>query len=361
MCSKEKKKRINFYFMENHESFMQRCIDLARLGIRDVTPNPMVGAVVVHNNRIIGEGYHRFYGKPHAEVNAIQSVSKDDLHLLSESTIYVSLEPCNHIGKTPACSELIKKSGIKKVVVACKDPFEKVAGTGIENLRSAGVEVIVGVLEKEAIELNKRFFTFHTKKRPYIILKWAQTKDGFIDKIRNEADPVGVNWITNSECKTLVHTWRSEEHAILVGNKTVLNDNPSLTTRDVIGKNPIRICIDPSLKIPTSSSILNDESSTIVLNSIKNEIVGSTSYQKLKDFNLNNILNQLYESEIQSIIVEGGRETIQQFINENTWDEARVLLGNTTFENGIPAPRIHVTPSKTELFSNTQIYYYHNK
>lgn len=347
--------------MENHELFMQRCIELARLGIRDVAPNPMVGAVVVYNNRILGEGYHQFYGKPHAEVNAINSISADDLHLLGDSTIYVSLEPCNHVGKTPACSELIKKSGIKKVVVACKDPFEKVAGTGIENLRSSGIDVKVGVLEKEAIELNKRFFTFHTKKRPYIILKWAQTSDGFIDKIRNESDPIGINWITNPTCKTLVHKWRSEEHAILVGNKTVLNDNPSLTTRDVSGKNPIRICIDPNLKVPSNSSIFNDEAKTIVLNSIKNEVDGSISYIKLKDFNLKNILNTLYEYEIQSVLVEGGRETIQHFINENCWDEARVLIGNTTFENGILAPTMHKTPTKTDVFSNTQIYYFQNK
>jgi diaminohydroxyphosphoribosylaminopyrimidine deaminase/5-amino-6-(5-phosphoribosylamino)uracil reductase len=302
-------------------------------GLGSVAPNPMVGCVIVHNDEIIGEGYHEFYGGPHAEVNAINSVKNKDL--LKESTVYVNLEPCNHQGKTPPCSDLLVHHQVKRVVIGCVDSFEKVAGKGIEKLRSAGIDVITNVLEKECREINKRFFTFHEKKRPYIFLKWAQTKDGFIS--RNKEDIKGNNnWITCEESKTLVHQWRSEEGAILIGYNTALIDNPQLNTRLASGKNPLRIVIDNQLTLAQSLHIFDNTSNTIIFNSIENKKVEKTEWVKVTS--LQEILDFLYQRNISSLIIEGGAKTLQKFINANLWDEALVFVSDKIFMNGVKAP-----------------------
>lgn len=343
--------------MENDQLYMQRCIELAQLGIRSAYPNPLVGALIVHNDRIIGEGYHQKYGEAHAEVNAINSV--ENKSLLKESTLYVSLEPCAHFGKTPPCADLIVKNELKKVVIGCVDSYSEVSGKGIDRLKKHGIEVLVGVLEKECRNLNKRFFTFHEKKRPYIILKWAETKDGFIDKIRNSSTPE-INWITQPETQTLVHKWRSEEHAILIGTNTSLNDNPSLTVRNVKGQNPVRILIDRNLKVKPEASIYNTESRTIILNTEKKYEKDNLKFIQLEDFSIKSITNKLYEEKMLSVIVEGGSATIQRFIEENLWDEARVLVGQTLFKEGLKAPALSFRPiSQTDFYGDT-IYRYKN-
>ena len=322
----------------SHKTYMKRCLQLAANGLQAAMPNPSVGAVIVHNNVIIGEGYTSEYGGNHAEVNAIHSVK--DKSLLKESTIYVSLEPCSHFGKTPPCSDLIIKHSIPKVVIGTIDPFAKVAGKGIEKLQNAGCEVILGVLEDECIASNKRFFTFHQHKRPYIILKWAQTQDGFIDKIRQENDPIQPNWITNTFSRQLVHKWRSEEAAILVGTNTAITDNPKLNTRDWHGKNPVRIVLDKSLRIPSSYSLFDQTIKTIVLTEKQNKNSENIIFE-LIDFSkkiAQQICTVLYTHELQSVIIEGGKQTLQTFIDANLWDEARVFTGNVLFQAGIEAP-----------------------
>lgn len=317
---------------------MQRCIQLAKNGLGTTYPNPLVGSVIVKNNRIIGEGWHQKVGMPHAEVNAFASLKEECS--LEDATIYVSLEPCSHFGKTPPCADLIISKGIKKVVIGSTDPNPKVAGRGIKKLQHAGCEVITGVLEKECIELNKRFFTFHQKKRPYIILKWAQTSNGFIAPLRqsrNEKKPV---WITNGFSRQLVHKMRSEEMAILVGTQTVLDDNPSLTVRDWSGENPIRMAIDRKLTLNSSYAIFDAEARTIVLNEIESKSAGNIEYVKV-DFSLNipkQIGEVLFERNIQSLIVEGGAKTLQRFIEADLWDEAWVFTGPNNFDAGIAAP-----------------------
>ncbi len=323
-----------------HEKYIQRCIQLAKNGLGTTYPNPLVGSVVMHNNKVIGEGWHYQSGQPHAEVNAINSVK--DTSLLKEATIYVSLEPCSHHGKTPPCSDLIIEKGIKKVVIGTIDTFTKVSGSGIQKLMNAGCDVIVGVLEKECQELNKRFFTFHNKKRPYIVLKWAETRDGFIaPKVSKKREPV---WITNTESRQLVHKWRAEEQAILVGSTTVIKDNPSLTTRDWPGQHPTRIVIDRSNNIPANSSVLDNKTDTIIITSEKNKKNNTdlTIYATVSTTNniAEEICSILYRHNIQSVIVEGGQQTINAFINKKLWDEARVFIGNTTFEAGIEAPKL---------------------
>ncbi|MES2589445.1 MAG: bifunctional diaminohydroxyphosphoribosylaminopyrimidine deaminase/5-amino-6-(5-phosphoribosylamino)uracil reductase RibD [Bacteroidota bacterium] len=345
--------------MFSDEIYMRRCIELAQLGMQDVAPNPMVGSVIVHNDKIIGEGYHQKYGQNHAEINTIESVVNKDL--LSESTIYVNLEPCSHFGKTPPCVDLLLKHKFKRVVIGSKDPFHEVAGKGIEKLIEAGIETKVGVLEKECLNLNKRFFTFHQKKRPYIILKWAQTQDGFIDKKRDENQKAGINWISSPETQTLVHHWRSQEQAILVGRKTVETDNPSLTVREVYGKNPIRIVIDSQLNISTDSSLFSDEVETIIFNRVKNEKKSNIYYVKLDSIDTENILKALYQLNIQSVFVEGGSRTLQYFLINHVWDEARVIVGKSIFKDGIKAPIIQGVPKFSEEFSNDKIYYYFRK
>ena len=340
------------------EIYMQRCIDLALLGGVEVAPNPMVGAVIVCDGKIIGEGYHQKYGEAHAEVNAINAVI--DKSLLSKSTIYVSLEPCAHKGKTPPCADLLIRSNFNRVVIGSKDPFHEVAGKGIEKLKQANIDVTVGVLENKCLKLNKRFFTFHQKERPYIILKWAQTTDGFIDVVRSEASRM-INWISAPETQSLVHQWRSEEQAILVGWKTVEFDNPSLTVREVTGQNPLRVIIDSQLRMPKESKIYSDNGKTLVLNRIKSEIIGQVEFVKLNNLDTENILKALYDRNILSVFVEGGSRTIQHFLVDNVWDEARVIVGKSIFKDGIKAPRIHGIPAHSFRFSTDKIYQYYRQ
>ncbi|WP_109097615.1 bifunctional diaminohydroxyphosphoribosylaminopyrimidine deaminase/5-amino-6-(5-phosphoribosylamino)uracil reductase RibD [Aquimarina sp. AU58] len=325
--------------MKTHEKYIKRCIQLAKNGLGTTYSNPLVGSVIVHNNSIIGEGWHYQSGKPHAEVNAIASVK--DHSLLKDATIYVSLEPCSHFGKTPPCSDLIIQKGIKKVVIGTIDTFAKVSGAGIQKLMNAGCDVIVGVLENECLALNKRFFTFHNKKRPYIILKWAETADGYIAPVTtNKREPV---WITNTYSRQIVHKWRAEEQAILVGSQTVIKDNPKLTIRDWSSQHhPIRVVINRSGKIPKDSAVLDQSVKTIVITSEKFKQENSnTLIYEVVDTQENlakEICNILYKHNIQSVIIEGGSYTTQSFIDKNLWDEARVFEGNITFGTGIKAP-----------------------
>lgn len=321
----------------NHEIYIQRCLDLAQNGLGSTYPNPMVGSVIVYQGKIIGEGWHQKAGEPHAEVNAINSVKNKSL--LTKSTIYVSLEPCSHFGKTPPCSDLIIQHKIPTVIIGTVDPNDKVAGKGIEKLQKAGIKVKVGVLEKECRELNKRFFTFHTKKRPYIILKWAESADGFLSPLnKKEQKPV---WITNVYARQLVHKWRTEEQAILVGTKTVLDDNPQLNARDWFGKNPIRIILDRSGKISEDYAVKKGSQKSIILTEqeiltkdenciYENLIFGEQLPEKIS--------NLLYQYQIQSVIIEGGRQTLQSFIDADLWDEARIFKGNIILHQGTKAP-----------------------
>ena len=329
---------------------MSRCIQLAKNGLGTTYPNPLVGSVIVHNNKIIGEGWHYKAGQSHAEVNAIDSVNNKKL--LKKAAIYVSLEPCSHFGETPPCANLIIESGIKKVVIGSLDPNPKVAGRGIKRLMEAGCDVIVGVLENDCNILNKRFFTFHQKKRPYIFLKWAQTIDGFIapkDETRNKTEPV---WITNTFSRQIVHKIRAEEAAILVGTKTVLQDNPSLTVRNWAGNNPIRIVIDRKLKISNSFSVMDGNIETIIFTEEESDTSQNIKFETI-DFSKSvpeQICNALYKRNIQSVIIEGGAKTLQSFINENLWDEAFVFKGNNSFREGIEAPLF-----KGEIISEEKI------
>jgi len=316
---------------------MSRCIQLAKLGAGNVAPNPMVGGVLVYENKIIGEGYHQRFGEAHAEVNCINNVAEENKSLIEKSTMYVSLEPCAHHGKTPPCSDLIIQKKIKKVIVGCQDIFKEVAGKGIEKLGNAGVEVITGVLEHECRDLNRRFFTFHQKQRPYIILKWAQSANGKIGSDGNERI-----LISNDYSNRLVHKWRSEEAAILVGTNTVLKDDPSLTTRLWKGNNPVRVVIDKELKIPSSLKIFNEEAKTIVFNFLKNAAEKNVQFIKLnRQSFLKEMLHSLFENNIQSVLVEGGTKTLQSFIDIGLWDEARIITNETmVVEGGIDAPQI---------------------
>ncbi len=330
--------------MKIHEKYINRCIQLAQNGLGTTYPNPMVGSVLTYENRIIGEGWHRKAGEPHAEVNAIRSVK--DQSLLKKATIYVSLEPCSHYGKTPPCSDLIIASGIRKVVIGTVDPFAKVKGRGIKKLLDAGCEVSVGILEDQCRELNKRFFTFHEKKRPYIILKWAQTENNFIaPSAKEERAPV---WITNKYSRQMVHKWRSEEQAILVGTNTAVADNPKLNTRLWEGSNPIRILLDQNLRTPIDSALLDGSVKTIVITSqasqdsfTKPETGKNKLILETIDFNkeiASQIAEVLFQHELQSVIIEGGGKTLQTFIDSGLWDEARIFTGETMFSEGVKAP-----------------------
>lgn len=311
---------------------------LAAKGLGNVAPNPMVGCVIVHEGHVIGEGYHMQFGGPHAEVNAINSVA--DISLLPKSTVYVSLEPCSHHGKTPPCSDLLVKYNVKKVVIGCLDTNPLVAGKGIEKLTQSGIEVVTGVLKDECRELNKRFFTYHEKRRPYVILKWAQTKDGFISKkppfTREE------NWITNEESNKLSHTWRAQESAILIGTNTALLDNPSLTTRLSEGKSPIRVLIDKDLKVPEENNIFSEKARVMVFTNEDSFDHDHITYHKIsfKREIVPQILEVLFLKGINSLIVEGGTNTLQQFIDQGLWDEARIFTGDKIFQEGLKAPVI---------------------
>jgi len=314
---------------------MRRCIGLAELGIGHVAPNPMVGAVLVHNEHIIGEGYHQQFGEAHAERNCLASVRPEDRNLIGDSVMYVSLEPCAHLGKTPPCADLIIQHRIPKVVIGCRDPFEQVNGQGIDKLKIAGVEIVEGVLENACRELNKRFICFHTQHRPYIILKWAQTSNR---KIGGEE---GRLRITNEFTNRIVHRWRSEESAILVGTNTARQDDPQLTTRLWPGRNATRVVIDMDLSLPSFLNLFNEEAKTIVFNAkVHEEKKNITFYQVTEDVSLvQQITNALYQLKIQSVIVEGGFRLLQSFIDEGCWDEARIITNeDMMIQNGLSAP-----------------------
>ena len=325
---------------------MKRCIELAKNGLGTTYPNPLVGSVIVHNDKIIGEGWHQKSGEAHAEVNAINAVKNKSL--LCEATIYVSLEPCSHFGKTPPCCDLIIANGIPNIVIGTIDSYSKVAGSGIERLKKAGKNVITGVLENECRCLNKRFFTFHEKKRPYIILKWAESADGFIAPAsKKEQKPM---WITNEFSRQLVHKWRSEEQAILVGSQTVIDDNPRLDARDWSGNNPIRIVLNQKNRIPKESHIFDNRSKTIVYTA---ETLSSAPTAA-------KIASQLYKNDIQSVIIEGGRQTLQTFIDEKLWDEVRQFKGAISLKDGKKAPDFRGLLLYKEAILNDELLIFEN-
>lgn len=326
--------------MKVEEIYMHRAMQLAQLGLGNVAPNPLVGCVIVHENKIIGEGYHRKYGEAHAEVNAINSVA--DIQKLQHATLYVNLEPCNHQGKTPPCTQLIIKNKIPKVVISNIDPNPIVAGKGIAMLKENGVEVVCNVLTDLGNEANKRFFTYHQKSRPYIILKWAQTADGYL--ARHNFDS---KWISNSSSRVLSHKWRTEEQGILVGYHTALYDNPQLNARNWAGNNPIRIVLDTYNSLPKTHHIFDESQPTIILNNLIN--------------NAHDITNQLVENNIQSVIIEGGTKSLDIFLRANLWDEARVFTSKTTFGTGISAPVIMHNKSTRDNVMGDNLDWYYNK
>ncbi len=392
---------------------MQRCLQLAGLATGNVAPNPMVGAVLVHDGRIIGEGYHKQYGYAHAEVNCIASVKENDQWLIAQSTLYVSLEPCSHWGKTPPCADLIIDNNIPKVVVGCRDPFEQVNGKGLEKLRAAGIEVLTGILEKECIQLNKRFFTFHQKERPYIILKWAQSLDGKIARAlyptlgnvddaqglvsdhfatQNTTGKIdiptakgnGINapegdkeaarlFISNDFSNRIVHKWRSEEAAIMVGTNTTLYDDPQLGTRLWPGRHPVRIVLDMQLRLPLWLQVFDGSVPTIVFNRERHSLpsgnIDATGLTGVHFYQLSNenhladaITTALYQLNIQSILVEGGAQLLQSFIDAGLWDEARIITNEAlVIGDGLPAPVLRRQQFYcSESFADDTIRYYHN-
>jgi diaminohydroxyphosphoribosylaminopyrimidine deaminase/5-amino-6-(5-phosphoribosylamino)uracil reductase len=341
--------------MTQEELLMLRCIELAGNGLGHVAPNPLVGSVVEFNGEIVGEGFHQVYGGPHAEVHAI----RDALHHLSDeqlrsATLYVNLEPCAHHGKTPPCADLIIARGIRKVVIANNDPFEHVNGNGIRKLRDAGIEVISGVMEKEGAELNRRFFTYHTKKRPYILLKYAQTADRFIAP---EFPDPAKRWISNELSKQLVHKWRTEEPGIMVGATTALNDNPQLTARLCHGKNPTRIVIDRQGRLPMGLKLFDGEVETLIFTTVRRS--GGRNYEFITlendDLFLESVLNELHQRSLQSILVEGGRQLLQLLIEKNLWDEARIFTARHSFGRGISAPDINGTTESAQLIDDNTL------
>lgn len=340
---------------------MGRCLELARSGLGSVAPNPMVGSVIVHRDTVIGEGYHQEYGKAHAEVNAINSVKNTDL--LPHSTLYVNLEPCCHFGKTPPCTDLIIEKRIPHVVIGSVDPYDAVAGKGIARLRNHGIKVDVGILRNAALNLNKRFFTFHQKKRPYIILKWAQTADAFIDIERLPGTPARPTWITSEKLRMLVHKWRAEEQAIMVGTITALKDNPRLNVRDWSGRQPTRIVLDENLTLSSSLALFDNTQTTLVFNQLKNENSALTQWIKTDFANpafLQNILGVMAEKGLQSLIVEGGQKLLQTFISNDLWDEARIFQGNKFFVNGLRAPALPMDKFLQVYIGSEVLYYVKN-
>ncbi|MBV1887713.1 MAG: bifunctional diaminohydroxyphosphoribosylaminopyrimidine deaminase/5-amino-6-(5-phosphoribosylamino)uracil reductase RibD [Urechidicola sp.] len=342
--------------MKIHEKYIKRCIQLAKKGLGSTRPNPMVGCVIVLNDVIIGEGFTSPYGGNHAEVNAIESVS--DKSLLEKAVLYVSLEPCSHFGKTPPCSNLIVDSKLGRVVIGTVDDNSLVAGKGITYLKTNGIDVVVGVLEVECREINKRFFTFYQKKRPYIILKWAETKDGFIDIKREENSSKKPTWISNKYSQQLVHKWRSEEQSILVGTNTVIEDNPRLNVRSWHGTDPIRLVLDNSLRIPNDVNVFDGSVKTMVFTSSKMLFDNEKENVQLEVLDYTKKVPQqicdiLFNNEIQSVIIEGGARTLQSFINENLWDEARIFTGDKVFEEGLKAPQINgIEMNRKQIFDN---------
>lgn len=339
--------------------YMQRCLQLAAIGGGYAAPNPMVGAVLVVDDKIIGEGYHKKYGQPHAEPNAINAV--EDKQLLKQATLYVNLEPCSHYGKTPPCANLIVKCGIPRVVIGTLDPNPKVSGRGVQILRDAGIDVIVGVLETECEELNKRFFIFQTKQRPYILLKWAQTRDGFIDIIRQGKEEQPLQ-ISNELTRIITHKMRSENQSIMVSTNTALLDNPSLTVRNWSGKSPIRIALDRTGRIPDDYKILNSEQPTIIFTETDRINKDNVRYLKI-DFDdncLDNILRLLFENLIHSVMIEGGSKLLNSFIEKGYWDEAHVEVSEQEIGIGVKAPNLDSLPTNTLTIDKHTINKYKN-
>lgn len=321
----------------NHEFYMKRCLDLAKLGIGNVAPNPMVGCVIVFEGQIIGEGFHNEYGKHHAEVNAINSVKNKSL--LKKSTLYVNLEPCVHFGKTPPCTDLIIQYNIPNVVIGAIDDNDLVAGKGLARLKNHGISVEIDILKNECRNLNKRFFTAHNKKRPYIFLKWAETKDGFISKIKKTDEDLMDNWITGESSKLLVHRMRASEQAILIGKNTAIIDNPSLTTRLYAGKSPLRIILCNNIKGLEQKKVLLDNNPTLIFNTKLNKRQKNKEFIKF-DGSIEDLLKRIYTRGIQSIIIEGGSNILEQFIKSGLWDETFQFIGNKKFTTGISAPKL---------------------
>ncbi len=333
---------------------MQRALELAKNGLGDVSPNPMVGCVIVHNNDIIGEGWHQKFGEAHAEVIAVNSVK--DKSLLQEATVFVTLEPCSYHGKTPACSDLLIRSKVKKVIVASLDPNPKVSGNGIKALKEAGIQVESGVLENESIALNKRFFINKKLKRPYVMLKWAQTQDGFIAKSNFDS-----KWISNEFSRQQVHQWRAEEDAILVGKNTAHYDNPSLTVRHWEGENPVRIVLDRNLELNKDLNLFNGEVETLVYNCVKDQKNKEYELIKLTKENfILQVLEDLYAKEIGSIIIEGGSQVLSNFIQLGLWDEARIFTSNQEFGEGIEAAIIDEPVGLSKEIESDKLNYYFN-
>ncbi len=344
-------------------TFMHRCLQLARKGEGFAMPNPMVGAVIVHNGKIIGEGFHRQFGQPHAEVNAFHSVK--DESLLPESTMYVSLEPCSHYGKTPPCAELIVAKKIPRVVIATTDPNPEVAGRGIEILEKNGLEVTAGVLQEQARELNRVFFVNQLHKRPYIILKWAESKDGFMDRLRTSRDKAPAK-LSNTLTQNVVHKLRTTVQGIMVGTNTALLDNPHLTARKWFGTNPTRIVVDRKGKIPTNSAIFNGEAPTIVFTECapsrwsENSTIKFIKIDFKKDTNLQ-IINKLYEEKIHSVLIEGGAALLTSFIDAEMWDEAYIETSQKTLFSGVKSPEIQRTSGNAKKYLDSIQFHLKNK
>ncbi|UKT65494.1 bifunctional diaminohydroxyphosphoribosylaminopyrimidine deaminase/5-amino-6-(5-phosphoribosylamino)uracil reductase RibD [Pedobacter mucosus] len=347
------------------EFYIKRCLELASIGMGKVSPNPMVGCVIVVNDQIIGEGFHQEFGKAHAEPNAVQSVfdkyGESAAALLSQATAYVNLEPCAHFGKTPPCADLLIQHKLKKVVIGNRDPFAGVDGKGIEKLKNAGIEVISGILDDECRFLNRRFFTRIEKQRPFVILKWAETANGYF-----ATQDGHQKWISGALAKRLAHQWRTEEDAILVGKQTAIIDNPHLTAREWPGKNPVRLVIDKNLEVPFSNHIFNNQAKTIILNEVKTDVIGNIHYIQMEDMHFylpQKIAFQLYLMDIQSVIIEGGAKILKQFLDADLWDEARIFTSSNSWTEGIRSPiingnlqeQISVGNDKLSIYINTKI------
>jgi diaminohydroxyphosphoribosylaminopyrimidine deaminase/5-amino-6-(5-phosphoribosylamino)uracil reductase len=341
--------------MSAEEVFMLRALELAKLGQGSVSPNPMVGCVVVHDNIIIGEGWHRKFGEPHAEVNAINSVK--DKSLIPSSVVYVNLEPCSHQGKTPPCADLLVAHHAKKVVIANLDTNPLVAGKGIRKLKDNQIDVVTGVLQQEGHELNKRFFKFISAKRPFVLLKWAETADGFVARENYES-----KWITNEHSRQLVHRWRSEEDAVLVGTQTAKHDDPRLNVRDWSGRDPVRVVIDRFLKLSDQLHLFDRSQPTLCYNVLKHEEQKNLAMIRLGEINfLEDMLEDLFQRGIQSVMVEGGAETLRNFIDSGLWDEARVFRSSTTFNKGIPGPELKARLVSEVVIKEDRLSFYSNE
>ncbi|WP_316843595.1 bifunctional diaminohydroxyphosphoribosylaminopyrimidine deaminase/5-amino-6-(5-phosphoribosylamino)uracil reductase RibD [Pedobacter psychrodurus] len=344
------------------EFYIKRCLELAALGIGNVSPNPMVGCIIVVNGKIIGEGYHQEYGKAHAEPNAVKAVfdkyGDEAENLLKQATAYVNLEPCAHFGKTPPCADLLVKHQLKKVVIGNRDPFSGVDGKGIEKLKNTGIEVVSGILDEECRYFNRRFFTRVQQQRPYIILKWAETANGYFATKDGHQ-----KWISGALAKRLAHQWRSEEDAILIGKQTAIMDNPQLTAREWPGKNPVRLVIDKNLQVPVSNHIFNTEAKTIIFNEVKTDVIDNIHYIQMEDMHFylaQKIAFQLYLMDIQSVIIEGGANILNQFLSTNLWDEARIFTSSNSWSDGIPSPAINGNLQEEIQIGNDKLSIYIN-